>query len=76
VDDPGVRWLRGALAKLAGEPPPMDATTVYDDALGQRVRAYQRTRQLAVDGIVGARTLVAMLAELDLADTPALVEHR
>jgi general secretion pathway protein A len=76
VDDPGVRWLRGTLAKLAGEPPPMDATTVYDDALGQRVRAYQRTHQLAVDGIVGARTLVAMLAELDLADTPALVEHR
>jgi general secretion pathway protein A len=76
VDDPGVRWLRGTLAKLAGEPPPTNATTLYDAMLEQRVRAYQRTHQLAVDGIVGARTQVAMLAELDLPRTPALVEHR
>jgi general secretion pathway protein A len=76
MDDPGVRWVRTTLAKLAGEPPPVDATTVYDDALEQRVRAYQRTHQLAVDGIVGARTQVAMLAELDLPDTPTLMEHR
>ena len=30
--------------------------------------------QLTVDGIVGARTQIAMLAELDLPDTPSLVE--
>ena len=74
VDDAGVRWLRDTLAKLAGEPPQTDASTIYDDALEQRVRAYQRAHQLAVDGIVGARTQIAMLAELDLPDTPALVE--
>jgi general secretion pathway protein A len=74
VDDPGVRWLRDTLAKLAGESPQTNASTIYDDALEQRVRAYQRAHQLTVDGIVGARTQIAMLAELDLPDTPALVE--
>ena len=74
VDDVGVRWLRDTLAKLAGEPAPTDASTLYDDALEQRVRAYQRAHQLTVDGIVGARTQIAMLAELDLPDTPALVK--
>ena len=76
VDDPGVRWLRNTFAKLDGQAPQADASTFYDDALEQRVRAYQRTHQLSVDGIVGARTLVAMLAELDLPDTPALMEAR
>ncbi len=72
ADDVGVRWLRTTLAKLAGEPPALDASTVYDEALEQRVRAYQRSHQLTVDGIVGARTQVAMLAELGAADTPLL----
>jgi general secretion pathway protein A len=71
-DDEGVRWLRSTLAKLAGEPEPSDNGTVYDAALEQRVRAYQRDRQLTVDGIVGVRTQVAMLAELGLPDTPKL----
>ena len=74
VDDVGVRWLRDTLAKLAGEPAPTDTSTFYDDALEQRVRAYQRAHQLTVDGIVGARTQIAMLAELGLPDTPSLVK--
>jgi general secretion pathway protein A len=72
ADDPGVHWLRATLAKLAGETPPIDASTVYDDALEQRVRAYQRSHQLTVDGIVGARTQIAMLAELGAPGTPLL----
>ena len=74
VADVGVRWLRQTLAKLDGGPEPLEASTTYDDALEQRVRAYQRAHQLTVDGIVGARTQIAMLAELDLPDTPSLVE--
>ncbi len=74
VDEAGVRWVRGTLAKLAGEPPAVDASTIYDNALEQRVRAYQRSHQLTVDGIVGARTQIAMLAELKAADTPLLVK--
>lgn len=77
VDDAGVRWVRDTLAKLAGQPGSTNSRTVYDDALEQQVRAYQRAHQLTVDGIVGARTQVAMLAELGLGDTPSLVEdHR
>ncbi len=71
-NDVGVRWLRDTLARLAGEPVQSDSSTVYDPALEQRVRAYQRARQLTVDGIVGARTQIAMLAELGLPDTPSL----
>jgi general secretion pathway protein A len=74
ADDVGVRWLRDTLATLAGQPLQSAASTVYDDALAERVRAYQRAHQLTVDGIVGARTQVAMLAELDLPGTPSLVE--
>ena len=71
-DDVGVRWLRDTLATLSGEPIATGASTVYDNALEQRVRAYQRAHQLTVDGIVGARTQIAMLAELGLPDTPSL----
>jgi general secretion pathway protein A len=75
ADDLGVRWLRETLGKLDGQAATAAAATTYDDALEQRVRTYQRTHQLTVDGIVGARTQVAMLAELDLPNTPSLVEE-
>jgi general secretion pathway protein A len=74
VDDDGVRWLRETLAKLAGEAEAIESSTRYDAELEQRVRAYQRSHQLTVDGIVGARTQIAMLAELGLPDTPSLVK--
>ncbi|HEY9182689.1 MAG TPA: peptidoglycan-binding protein, partial [Gammaproteobacteria bacterium] len=74
-DDVGVRWLRATLASLAGETPPSDGSTLYDDSLERRVRAYQESHQLVVDGIVGVRTQVAMVAELDLPDTPSLIEE-
>jgi general secretion pathway protein A len=74
VNDEGVRWLRETLALLAGESAAIESSTLYDAALEQRVRAYQRAHQLTVDGIVGARTQIAMLAELDLPDTPSLVK--
>jgi general secretion pathway protein A len=74
VDDAGVRWLRETLARLAGEPAAVELSTHYDAALEQRVRAYQRSHQLTVDGIVGARTQIAMLADLGLPDTPSLVK--
>jgi general secretion pathway protein A len=74
VDDEGVRWLRRTLAALDGEPAANEGSTLYDAELQRRVRAYQRTHQLSVDGIVGARTQIAMLAELGLADAPTLVQ--
>ena len=74
IDDAGVRWLRATLAKLTGDPVAPLASTVYDAGLEQRVRAYQRSHQLTVDGIVGVRTQIAMLAELGLPNTPSLLK--
>jgi murein L,D-transpeptidase YcbB/YkuD len=72
-DDAGVLWLRDTMARLSGQRVVLGASpSVYDDALAQRVREFQRSHQLTVDGIVGERTLIAMLAELDLPDTPSL----
>jgi len=76
MDDVGVLWLRGMLARIDGTDPPADASTVYDTGLARRVREYQRARQLTVDGIVGDRTVVAMLADLKLPDTPLLLAGR
>ena len=72
MDDVGVLWLRGMLARIDTMDPPVDASTLYDATLARRVKAYQRARQLTVDGIVGDRTLIAMLADLKLPDTPLL----
>ena len=52
------------------------ASTVYDTALVRQVKAYQRGRQLTIDGIVGDRTVIAMLADLKLPDTPLLLAGR
>jgi general secretion pathway protein A len=76
VDDVGVLWLRGMLARINGAEAPADASTVYDTALVRQVKAYQRARRLTVDGIVGDRTVIAMLADLKLPDTPLLVAGR
>jgi general secretion pathway protein A len=72
VDDEGVRWLRRTLAALDGEPAANEGSTQYDAALEARVRAYQRAHQLTVDGIVGARTQIALLADVGLAGAPTL----
>jgi len=76
VDDVGVLWLRGMLSRIDGTQSPVDPSTLYDTALARRVREYQRARQLTVDGIVGDRTVVAMLADLKLPDTPLLLAGR
>jgi general secretion pathway protein A len=76
ADDPGVLWLRNTLARVRGEELPSEPSTRYDAVLERRVRAYQRDRQLTVDGIVGERTQIAMLADLKMPDTPLLLAGR
>jgi general secretion pathway protein A len=71
--DTDVLWLRAALARIHGEEPPADGSPLYDRALENEVRRYQRERMLTVDGIVGARTQVALVADLDLPGTPSLL---
>jgi general secretion pathway protein A len=76
MTDGGVIWVRETLARIRGEEPPLDASELYDAELESRVRQYQRERMLAVDGIVGARTQIAMIADLNVPGTPLLAaEH-
>ena len=70
----GVVWLRRSLAEIDGEPAPARISDVYDRALEERVRAYQRERRLTVDGIVGAQTQVVINTELGAPGTPVLKE--
>jgi peptidoglycan hydrolase-like protein with peptidoglycan-binding domain len=74
VRDAGVLWLRQTLGRIRGEEvAPSSASTLYDVQLERRVRDYQRERMLTVDGIVGARTQIALLADLDIPGTPLLL---
>jgi peptidoglycan hydrolase-like protein with peptidoglycan-binding domain len=71
--DDGVLWLRTTLARVRGEEPPADPSPIYDAELEEEVRKYQRARMLDVDGIVGERTQVALVADLDIPGTPLLL---
>lgn len=70
--DQDVRWLRESLAAIQGEPvTPMDSE-LFDQNLEIRVRDYQRTRRLTVDGLVGFQTQIAINTDLDLDSVPRL----
>jgi general secretion pathway protein A len=69
-----VIWLRESLAKISGEAPPTALSDVYDGALAERVRDYQRERRLVVDGVVGTQTQIVMNTELGVPGTPLLFE--
>jgi len=67
-----VRWLRESLATIQGEPvAPMDSE-LFDQELETRVRDYQRTRRLTVDGLVGYQTQIAINSDLGLPGSPRL----
>jgi general secretion pathway protein A len=74
MQDNGVRWLRESLALLQGEPVLEPNSELYDPALAERVRDYQRDHRLTVDGIVGTQTQIVMNTELAIPGTPFLVE--
>ena len=70
--DPDVLWLRASLARIQGTPvEPMDSE-LFDENLAARVRDYQRSRRLPVDGLAGHATQVAMTSELDDGNMPRL----
>ena len=68
-----VRWLRTTLARIRGEELAADASPLFDAQLEEQVRQYQRARMLTVDGIVGERTQVAIVADLAMPGTPLLL---
>jgi general secretion pathway protein A len=71
---PGVLWVRESLAKIYGEALPAQPSDIYDSALAERVRTFQRERQLVIDGIVGTQTQVAISVEIAPPGTPVLAE--
>src|SRR5437879_3319670 len=67
-----VRWLRRSLQRLHGVNADAPASEVFDAELTGWVRDFQREHQLAVDGIAGVRTQIALASALGGSDTPLL----
>ncbi|MCK6371336.1 MAG: AAA family ATPase [Gammaproteobacteria bacterium] len=70
--DPDILWLRASLATIQGEPIAPMQSDLYDQALEERVRQFQRERHLTADGLVSQQTQIAIIADLGLANTPKL----
>ena len=67
-----VRWLRQSLQRLHGVSDDVQASDVFDAELTDWVRDFQRQHQLAVDGIAGVRTQIALASTLGGPDGPLL----
>ncbi len=55
-----VEWVRQRLSEIDGAPGGGKNREVFDDALRARVLAFQRSRSLVPDGIVGEETLIQL----------------
>jgi len=67
-----VRWLRRSLQRLHGVADDAPVSDLFDAELAALVRDFQRRHQLAVDGIAGVRTQIAVAGALGAPDTPLL----
>jgi len=67
-----VRWLRRSLQRLHGVADDAAVSDVFDAELTALVRDFQRRHQLAVDGIAGVRTQIALASAVGGPDTPLL----
>jgi general secretion pathway protein A len=67
-----VKWLRDSLRRVSGLPAEEGAGTVFDSTLVTMVEDFQRKHRLAVDGIAGVQTQVAIDAALADSKTPFL----
>jgi general secretion pathway protein A len=57
-----VEWLRRRIGDVEGKPAVSARPDVYDDGLRARVMAFQSSRSLTPDGLVGDETLVHLAA--------------
>jgi general secretion pathway protein A len=67
-----VKWLRDSLRRVNGLPAEEGAGMVFDSTLVTMVEDFQRKHRLAVDGIAGVQTQVAIDAALADSTTPLL----
>jgi general secretion pathway protein A len=71
-----IEWLRQRLAALDGQALAARRADVYDDALRERVIAFQRSRSLVPDGIAGEETLTHLQSALREWTGPQLTAPR
>jgi len=69
---PQVRWLRQSLGRLHGARGDEAVSDVFDADLTAQVREFQRQHQLAVDGIAGLQTQIALAGAVAAPGTPLL----
>ena len=67
-----VRWLRESLQQVRGQHSDGPVSDVFDSDLTNLVRAFQRQHRLAVDGIAGVQTQIALASAIGGADAPLL----
>ncbi|HUQ11561.1 MAG TPA: AAA family ATPase [Steroidobacteraceae bacterium] len=70
--DARVRWLRDSLRRVNGMPVEAPASDRFDQSVVSMVEDFQRRSRLAVDGIAGVQTQVALDAALNDTTTPFL----
>jgi general secretion pathway protein A len=68
-----VRWLRDSLRAAKGLPASPPGNDLYDDELVQLVQDFQRQHRLAVDGVAGVQTQIALDTALNATDSPTIV---
>jgi peptidoglycan hydrolase-like protein with peptidoglycan-binding domain len=67
-----VRRLREELNRWLGKPEGSTTSEDYDEDLMQQVEQFQRANRLAVDGIAGIETQVALDSAIARPDSPLL----
>ncbi len=70
-----VVWLRKRLMQIDGKNPDSQVgkpSPVYDDALGQRLKAFQKSHGLKADGIAGPRTQMMLNGAVPSPGAPSL----
>jgi general secretion pathway protein A len=67
-----VRWLRESLQRVRGVHSDAPVSDVFDAELAGEVREFQRLHQLAVDGIAGVQTQIALASAVAGSDAPLL----
>ena len=68
-----VRWLRDSLRATQGLPAAPAGGDVYDEELVRLVQDFQRQHRLAVDGIAGVQTQIALDTTLNATGSPTIV---
>jgi general secretion pathway protein A len=66
-----VTWLDAQLAEIQGRAPLAEPPAVYDESLVRQVRAFQSSKGLQPDGVVGPRTVIQINSETQV-DLPLL----